>query len=93
MPSSNGQHPSSKYTDNQLNTLAQTTAAAAWADGISVYVVFYYHGSDTGADTSLLQSLVEGNGTYTEALTLPNSLPACSTILFKGGMLVYGVVQ
>ena len=66
MPVDNGQHPSSKYTDAQLNTLAQTTAAAAWAQGISVYVVFYYHGSDSGADTALLQSLVEGQGSFTQ---------------------------
>ena len=90
--SSTGQHPSSKYTDAQLNTLAQTTAAAAWAQGISVYVVFYYHGSDTGADTALLQSLVQGNGTYTETSD-PSTLPAALDNLFKGGMLVYGVVQ
>ncbi len=90
--SANGQHPSSRYTDAQLNTLAQTTAAAAWAQGISVYVVFYYHGSDTDADTALLQSLVQGNGTFTmttDASTLPTALDA----LFKGTMAVYGVVQ
>ena len=46
--SSNGQHPSPTYTDAQLNTLAQTTAAAAWANrAFPSYVVFYYHGSDT----------------------------------------------
>jgi hypothetical protein len=86
-----GQHPSSKYTDAQLNTLAQTTAAAAWADNISVYVVFYYHGSDTGADTALLQSLVEGNGTFTE-VSNPAKVPAALESLFHGGV-VYGVVQ
>ncbi len=86
-----GQHPSSKYTDTQLNTLAQNTADAAWSDGISVYVVFYYHGSDTGADTSLLQSLVEGNGTFIE-VSNPSQVPTALESLFHGGV-VYGVVQ
>ena len=58
VPMANTRPP--KYTDAQLNTLAKLTAAAAWAQGISVYVVFYYHGSDSGADTTLLQSLVQG---------------------------------
>jgi Flp pilus assembly protein TadG len=89
--SSSGQHPSPAYTDDQLNTLAQTTAAAAWAQGISVYVVFYYHGSDTDADTTLLQSLVEGQGTFTE-VSNPANVPSALEALFHGGV-VYGVVQ
>ena len=89
--SPNGQHPSPTYTDAQLNTLAQTTAAAAWAQGISVYVVFYYHGSDTNADTSLLQSLVQGQGTFTE-VSNPANIPSSLESLFHGGV-VYGVVQ
>ena len=89
--SSNGQHPSPAYTDDQLNTLAQTTAAAAWAQGISVYVVFYYHGSDSDADTTLLQSLVEGQGTFTE-VSNPAQIPVSLESLFHGGV-VYGVVQ
>ena len=44
----NGQHPSPRYTANQLNTLARTNAAsAAWAQGISVFVILYYHSSDS----------------------------------------------
>ncbi len=89
--SSHGQHPSPTYTDTQLNTLAHTTAAAAWAQGISVFVVFYYHGSDTGADTTLLQSLVQGNGTFsmvTDATKVPTALDA----VFRSG-LTYGLVQ
>jgi Flp pilus assembly protein TadG len=90
--SSNGQHPSPTYTDAQLNTLAQTTAQAAWNTyGISVYVVFYYHGSDSGADTTLLQSLVQGNGTFTE-VSNPASIPSTVESLFHGGMS-FGVVQ
>ena len=81
--SANGQHPSSQYTDAQLNTLAQTTAAAAWAQGISVYVVFYYHGSDTDADTALLQSLVQGNGTFTMT-TNASTLPTGARCPFQG---------
>ena len=92
MPASNGQHPSPAWSDAQLNTLAQATAAAAWAQGISVYVVFYYHGSDTGADTTLLQSLVQGNGTFTMT-TDASTLPAALDDLFKGSMVAYGVVQ
>ena len=90
--SSNGQHPSPAWSDAQLNTLAQATAAAAWAQGISVYVVFYYHGSDTGADTTLLQSLAQGNGTFTMT-TDASTLPAALDNLFKGSMVAYGVVQ
>jgi Flp pilus assembly protein TadG len=89
--SSNGQHPSSKYTDAQLNTLAQTTAAAAWAQGISVYVVFYYHGSDGGADTALLQSLVQGQGTF-QMVTNASQVPTALDSLFQGSA-IYGVVQ
>ena len=91
MPHPPASTPLSRYSDNQLNTLAQTTAAAALADGISVYVVFYYHGSDTGADTSLLQSLVEGTGTFTE-VSNPSQVPSALESLFHGGV-VYGVVQ
>jgi hypothetical protein len=87
----NGQHPSSQYTDAQLNTLAQTTAAAAWAQGISVYVVFYYHGSDSDADTALLQSLVQGSGTFT-MVTNAADVPTALDALFKTS-LTYGVVQ
>jgi hypothetical protein len=89
--SSNGQHPSSQYTDAQLNTLAQTTAAAAWAQGIAVYVVFYYHGSDSGADTTLLQSLVEGAGSF-QMVTTASQVPTALDNLFQGSM-IYGVVQ
>jgi Flp pilus assembly protein TadG len=89
--SSNGQHPSSKYTDTQLNTLAQTTAANAWAQGISVFVVFYYHGSDSGADTTLLQSLVQGHGTFTQVAD-PTQVPTALDTLFRGS-LTYGLVQ
>ena len=89
--SSHGQHPSPTYTDTQLNTLAQTTAAAAWAQGISVFVVFYFHGSDSGADIALLQSLVQGNGTYSQ-VSDPTQMPATLDNLFKCG-LTYGLVQ
>ena len=89
--SSNGQHPSSKYTDAQLNTLAQTTAAAAWAQGISVYVVFYSHGSDTDDDTALLKSLVYGTGTFT-MVTNAADVPTALDSLFRNSA-VYGVVQ
>jgi Flp pilus assembly protein TadG len=90
--SSSGQHSSSNYTDTQLNTLAQTTAQTAYNTyGIDVYVVLYYHGSDTGADTSLLQSLVQGKGTFTQ-VSNPADIPVALEGLFHGGV-VYGVVQ
>ncbi len=89
---SNGQHPSPTWTDDELNTLAQTTAATALSQGISIYVVFYYHGSDTDADTTLLESLVKGNGTFTST-TDATDLPAALDNLFKGSMTANGVVQ
>ena len=89
--SANGQHPSSKYTDDQLNTLAKTTADAAWSQGISVYVVFYNHGSDTSDDATLLQSLVKGNGSFT-VVTDASKVPTALDWLFKNSA-VFGVVQ
>ena len=67
---SNGQHPA--YSDTQLDTLAQSTADAAWAQGISVYVLYYNHGG-TSYDETLLQSLVRGKGIYLE-VTDPTQL-------------------
>ena len=91
--SSNGQNSSAKWTDTELNNLAITDAQNAWKNyGISIYVVFYYHGSDSDSDTTLLQSLVQGTGTFTmttDATTLPTALDS----LFKGNMVVYGVVK
>jgi hypothetical protein len=87
----NGQHPSPTYTDAELNTLAQTTASAAWAQGISVYVILYYHGSDTSADIALLESLVRGQGTFTE-VTNSASLPASISQLYLNN-LKYEIYQ
>ena len=89
--SSNGQHPSSKYTDAQLNTLAQTTAAAAWAQGISVFVVFYYHGSDSGSRYDAVASpWCEGQRDLQRMTTDASEVPATLDALFKGNLTVTG---
>ena len=80
-----GQHPTPTFTDAQLDTLAQTTASAAWAQGISVYVILYYHGTDTTNDITLLQSLVRGQGTYSE-VTNPTTLPASINQLYLNNL-------
>ena len=85
VPSPYGQHPSSRYTANQLNTLSQQAASAAWAQGISIFVILYYHGSDSSADTALLKSLVRGQGTFTQ-VTDGSSLPSTLNQLFMNSL-------
>jgi len=80
-----GKHPSPTYNDAQLDRLAQAAATAAWAQGISVFVVFYYHGSATQADINLLQSLIRGQGTFT-LVSDPTKLPASFNQLFMNNL-------
>ena len=86
----NGQHGSD--SDSQLNTLATSTAATAWNTyGISVFVLLYYHGSDTDDDVTELQSLVQGEGTYTQ-VSDPTDVPAALQSIIVNN-LSYALVQ
>ncbi len=55
----------SSLSDAQDNTLAATEANKAWtSQGISVFSLLYYHGSDSSTDTNAMQALVQGQGTF-----------------------------
>ncbi len=87
---SNGQHGS--MNDTQLNNLAAQTAATAWNTyGISVFVLLYYHGSDTQNDITVLKSLVEGEGTYTQ-VNDPSDVPGALQSIIVGN-LKYALVK
>ncbi len=79
---SNGQHPG--YSDTQLDALAQSTADAAWAQGISVYVLYYNHGGSS-YDEALLQSLVRGKGIYLEVTDPTQLSTALVSLLHASG--------
>ncbi|MGO9469410.1 MAG: TadG family pilus assembly protein [Isosphaeraceae bacterium] len=86
----NGQHGGD--TDTQLNTLATQTAATAWNSyGISVFVLLYYHGSDTEDDVTVLRSLVQGEGTYTQVNDASDVPGALQSIIV--GNLKYNLVK
>jgi hypothetical protein len=89
--SANGQNPSPTHSDATLNSMATTDAQNAWRNyGISVFVVLYYHGSDTSDDITELQSLVQGSGFYTQESD-PTQLPAALDRLFSSSM--FGILQ
>ena len=90
--SSNGQHSTPTWNDTTLNALATSTAETAWTKyGISVFVLLYYHGSDTSDDITLLKSLVQGDGTYTQVTSAAQVPTALSAIIQNG--LTYGLVK
>jgi Flp pilus assembly protein TadG len=54
-------------SDDQDNTLAATEAQNAWTNnGISVYSLLYYHGSDSSTDTNAMNALAQGQGTFVQ---------------------------
>ena len=54
-----------KLSDNADNALAATEANNAWtSQGISVYSLLYYHGSDDETDIGAMQALIQGTGQY-----------------------------
>lgn len=70
--------PNYGLSDTQDNTLAATEASNAWTNnGISVFSVLYYHGSDTQTDVNAMQALAQGQGTFINeptATDLPTDL-------------------
>jgi Flp pilus assembly protein TadG len=82
--SNNGQHPASSYSDTQLDTLAKQACDTAWSQGISVFVVLYYH-SGFSYDVTLLQSLVRGRGMFI-SVTDPTQLPTAMNTIFANGL-------
>jgi len=56
-------------SDAADNTLAATEASNAWTNnGISVFSLLYYHGSDSATDTDAMEALVQGYGTFMQEL-------------------------
>jgi Flp pilus assembly protein TadG len=54
-------------SDDQDNALAATEAKNAWTNnGISVYSLLYFHGSDSSTDTNAMNALIQGQGTFVQ---------------------------
>ena len=76
----------SKLSDAADNALAATEAADAWtSNGISVYSLLYYHGSDSVTDTNAMQALVQGEGEFLQQ-TNPTLLPTDLAGLITGNL-------
>ena len=66
----------------QFEYLAPNSPAAAWAQGISVYVVFYYHGSDSDAERRYCSPLSKGRDLHRSSN--PAQIPVSLESLFHG---------
>lgn len=89
-PNPNGQNGFLSVAE--LNALATSTAHTAWNTyGISVFVLLYTGDGAGASDIAVLQSLVQGEGTYTQVATAAEVPTALQSIIVKN--LTYNLVK